>query len=94
MEILKFALAGGRCYTWQTPCPDGSAKSRARSAAVDELTPIRTVVRYLPTLVVVLVLLDLLVEEYLRLMELAGLVRRTPPLDQNTETEPDVDDAT
>ena len=61
---------------------------------MDELSLIRTVIRYLPTLVVVLVLLDLLVEEYLRLMEMAGLVRKTPPPDPNTKTAPDADDAT
>ena len=58
---------------------------------VDELSLIRTALKVLPTLVVVLVLLDLLVEEYLRLMELAGLVRKTPPPDQTTETESDAD---
>ena len=61
---------------------------------MDELSLIRTALRYLPALVVVLVLLDLLVEEYLRLMELAGLVRKTPPPDQNAETEPDADGST
>ena len=43
---------------------------------MNELTIIRLALLCLPTLLVVVILLDLLTEEYLRLMELAGLVRR------------------
>ena len=43
---------------------------------MNELTIIRLALLALPTLLVVAILLDLLTEEYLRLMELAGLVRR------------------
>lgn len=43
---------------------------------MDELTIIRLALKCLPTLLVVVLLLELLTEEYLRLMELAGLVRR------------------
>ena len=43
---------------------------------MSEMTIIRLALAALPTLLVVVILLDLLTEEYLRLMELAGLVRR------------------
>ena len=58
-------------------------RAGTRSATVDELDIIRTAVRCVPTVVVVVLLLDLLTEEYVRLMELMGLIRR------RGSTEPD-----
>ena len=54
---------------------------------MDELTIIRLAIRYLPTFLVVVFLLNLLTEEYLRLMELAGLIRRPDPADKQTESD-------
>lgn len=56
---------------------------------MDELTIIRLAIRYLPTFLVVVVLLNLLTEEYLRLMEMAGLIRRPSPADKQTESDAD-----
>ena len=50
---------------------------------MNELTIIRLALALLPACLVVLILLDLLIEEYLRLMELAGLARRRPSADRD-----------
>jgi len=61
------------------------APSVTRSATVDEFTIIELAVWCLPTTVVVLVLLKLLVEEYVRLMEMAGMIRKPVADEQKTE---------
>lgn len=52
---------------------------------MDEFTIIELAVWCLPTTVVVLVLLKLLVEEYVRLMEMAGMIRKPVADEQKTE---------
>ena len=51
-------------------------RTRTGSVRVDELTIIKLAIRVAPAAVAAIILLDLLVDEYLRLMELAGLARR------------------
>ncbi|GEM_PF-5192899 len=52
---------------------------------MSELTIIKLAIRCAPAVLVAVVLLDLLVDEYLRLMELAGLVRRRSMADENAK---------
>ena len=54
---------------------------------MNELTIMGLAVKCLPALLVVVILLELLIEEYLRLMELAGLARRRSSV--RSKTEPD-----
>ena len=58
---------------------------------MNEWTIIRLALTCLPALVVVVILLDLLVEEYLRLMELAGLVRKRSSVPAHDEPDADED---
>jgi hypothetical protein len=60
---------------------------------VNEFTIIRLVLTALPALLVVLFLLDLLIEEYLRLMELAGLARRRTSADRHADAPSHPDDS-
>ena len=58
---------------------------------MDELGIICSAVKYLPTVIVVGVLLHLLVDEYVRQMELRGLIRRRtvePPAPKSADEDP------